>query len=189
MSDLIRSFIAVEIEDREVLNKIIRIRDMIASLSGEAIKIVEDENIHLTIRFLGEIDRVVLENIKKILDEVRNFKRFSIHVKNLGAFPNISRPRVIWVGIEEGFEELKRIRRFIDEKTLGLRIYADQHDFQPHITIARVKTSLPPKASQILLNYSSEDFGYSPVTKVVLKKSHLTPRGPIYTDLYTVELS
>ncbi len=189
MSELIRSFIAIEIENREVLNKIIRVRDMIASLSGDALKIVEDENIHLTIRFLGEIDRSTLENIKKILDEAKIFKRFNIHVKGLGAFPNVAKPRVIWVGVEEGFEKLREIRRFIDEKTSGLRIHVDQHDFQPHITIARVKTALPPKAAQILMNYSSEDFGYSPVSKLILKKSLLTPRGPIYTDLHIVELS
>ncbi len=189
MSELIRSFIAVEIENREVLNKIIRIRDMIASISRDALKVVEDENIHLTIRFLGEIDKSTLENVKKILEEAKIFKRFNIHIKGLGAFPSVARPRVIWVGVEEGFEELKKIRRFIDEKTSGLRIHSDQHDFQPHITIARVKSSLPPKAVQILMNYSAEDFGYSPVSKLVLKKSLLTPRGPIYTDLYIVELS
>jgi len=187
MSETIRSFIAVEIENKEVLNKIIRVRDQIYSVAGDSIKPVEDENIHITIRFLGEIDQYTLNEMKKLLDQI-NMNRFLIHVKGLGGFPNLSRPRVLWVGVVEGSDELIKIRRFIDEKSRGLRIFEDQHQFHPHITIARVKTSIPSKASQILVSYVDEDFGFSEVTKIVLKKSVLTPRGPIYSDLHVKQL-
>ena len=189
MSSLLRTFIAVEIEDREVLSKIIKIKNLLASLSGDSIKPVEDENIHLTLRFLGEIDPSTVEIVKKILGEARSFQRFHMHVRGIGGFPNISRPRVIWVGVERGREDLLRIRRFIDERLSGLRVHVDQHEFEPHITIARVRDKLPQRASQILIDYANEDFGLSPVTKIVLKKSVLTPRGPVYSDLYSIDLS
>lgn len=187
MGELVRSFIAVEIENREVYNKILRVRDMLAEAAGSAVKPVEDENIHITIRFLGEIDTGTLAEVKRVLGEM-SIKRFVIHVRGLGGFPDISRPRVVWVGVAEGGEELRGIRRYIDEKTRGLRIHVDQHEFHPHITIARVKTSLPARASQLLFSYRDEDFGYSEVSRIVLKKSTLTPRGPIYTDLFSREL-
>ncbi|MEM0283112.1 MAG: RNA 2',3'-cyclic phosphodiesterase [Sulfolobales archaeon] len=189
MSEEIRSFIAVEIENGEVLKRIIKFKNMISELSGVSLKPVEDENIHITIRFLGSIDRTTLDMVKKIIDKLASLKRFNIHIKGVGGFPSISRPRVLWVGIEEGFENLREIRGYIDLNLRGLRVHEDQHEFLPHITIARVKDSIPQKAVQTLISYASEDFGFSEVSKIYLKKSTLTPRGPIYSNIHFVELS
>ncbi|MEM2698761.1 MAG: RNA 2',3'-cyclic phosphodiesterase, partial [Ignisphaera sp.] len=93
-----RAFIAVEIEDKDTLINIIRIRDALVNL-GLDIKPVEDENLHITMRFLGEISSHTIEGIKKMLSSIPSIiKSFSITVKGIGAFPSISRPRVIWVG-------------------------------------------------------------------------------------------
>ncbi|MEZ0290131.1 MAG: RNA 2',3'-cyclic phosphodiesterase [Sulfolobales archaeon] len=189
MNELIRSFIAVEIENHEVRRRIIEFKNMISSIAGSSIKPVEDENIHLTIRFLGEIDLATLDSVKKILDKLTSFKRFELHIRGVGGFPSLGRPRVIWIGIEKGFENLREIRRYIDSFVSKLRVQPDQHEFHPHITIGRVKTSLPPKVTQILADHTNEDFGITPVSKIYLKKSTLTPRGPVYSDLYYIELS
>ncbi|RLG77498.1 MAG: RNA 2',3'-cyclic phosphodiesterase [Thermoprotei archaeon] len=189
---MLRTFIAIEIEDPAVLKKLIEVKNYIAGV-GAGIKPVEDENIHLTLRFLGEISQHSVEEVKRILTELKSIKRFNIRVKGVGAFPSITRPRVIWAGITEGAEELKRIRSIIDKAIVehGLRdIKPDEHQFVPHITLARVKSShLFAKLSTLISELQDEDFGVTPVTTIKLKRSILTPRGPIYHDLFNVTLA
>jgi len=188
----IRAFIAVEIENPNVLAKLISVKEALVS-TGADIKPVEDENLHLTVRFLGNISTITLEAIKRFMSEIPNVvAKFEMHVRGLGAFPNISRPRVVWAGVAKGVDELMKIRRFIDERIVRERLYdvhRDQHEFSPHITLARVRSGRNlNKLIRVLSEYSDYDFGSSPVTKVKLKQSTLTPRGPIYRDIFVVEL-
>ena len=188
----IRAFIAIEIENPTVLSNLIKIRDMLTE-TGADLKPVEDENIHLTIRFLGHISYTTLEVMKRILSELRErVKPFTMHVKGVGAFPSVSRPRVVWAGVERGVEELSAIRRFIDEEISRNRlidVHRDQHEFSPHITLARVRSGRNiDRLVRLLEQYADYDFGESPVTQIKLKQSTLTPRGPIYKDLYVVKL-
>jgi len=188
----IRAFIAVEIENPTVLSNLIKVRDLLAE-TGADLKPVEDENIHLTIRFLGHISYTTLEVIKRILAALHDrVKPFTMHVKGVGAFPSLSRPRVVWAGVDKGSEELSAIRRFIDEEIARNRlmdVHRDQHEFSPHITLARIRSGRNiAKLIKILEQYSDYDFGESPVTQIKLKQSTLTPRGPIYKDIYVVKL-
>ncbi len=188
----IRAFIAVEIENPQVLGRLISVKEALMS-TGADIKPVEDENIHLTIRFLGNISTITLERIKALMSEIpKSVKKFEIRIRGLGAFPNINRPRVVWAGVTEGVEELSRIRRLIDDGIAKERLYdvhRDQHEFSPHITLARVRSGRNvDKLIKVLSEYIDYDFGVSPVTKLKLKQSTLTPRGPIYRDLFVVEL-
>lgn len=187
-----RCFIAIEIEDNTTLLEILRLKREISELDLD-LKPVEDENIHLTLRFLGEISLTSVESVKSILSDVGNsFGRFEMEVKGLGAFPSIHRPRVIWVGVGRGSEEILDIRKFIDNELSrrGLRdIHRDELDFHPHITLARVRSARNIHLLQRLYSmYSEHLFGTSPVTRVKLKQSILRPQGPIYRDIYTVEL-
>ncbi len=189
----IRAFIAVEIENPQVLSELIRVRDALVE-TGADLKPVEDENIHLTIRFLGNISTITLEAIKRILSQVPDVVggRFEMYVKGVGAFPNINRPRVVWAGVIEGVEQLAKIRRFIDEQIQRERLFdvhRDQHEFSPHITIARVRSGRNiAKLCQLIMQYSDYEFGRTPVSEIKLKQSILTPRGPIYKDLFVVRL-
>ena len=189
---LIRAFIAIEIEDAETLRRIIEFKHGLESLGLDA-KFVEDENIHITIRFLGEISSTTIAQIKEILNSVaNNVKTFKLKVGGFGAFPDILRPRVLWVGIIEGYERLAEIRKFIDSeiRRKGLReVQEDQHEFSPHITIARLRSQRNvDKLRKYFEEFKTYDFGFTPVTQIKLKKSTLTPRGPIYTDLHSVPL-
>jgi len=187
---MVRAFIAVEIENPQTLSKILKFRDEVA-VSGADVKPVEDENIHLTIRFLGEISEYTLREIQNILSTIK-MQPIYMHIRGVGAFPDIVRPRVVWVGIVKGFNELKTIRDYIDRGIAERRlveVHRDQHEFSPHITVARVRSGRGLKALIDVINrYADHDFGETVVTKIVLKQSILTPRGPIYRDLFLVKL-
>lgn len=188
----LRAFIAIEIENTETLNNIIKWKKQLETLGIDA-KFVEDENIHLTIRFLGEISTASLEQIKELLDNVsKMFKPFEIKVAGFGAFPNVYRPRVLWVGIVEGFETLANIRKYIDSEIVrrGLKdVHKDQHEFSPHITIARLKSYRGvEKLQKYFDEYKDYVFGSSTITQIKIKRSILTPRGPIYSDIYVARL-
>jgi 2'-5' RNA ligase len=184
-----RLFVAIEIEDNSTLSRIIGVRDRISGL-GVDLKPVEDENIHLTLRFLGDVEDSLVPSIYRAVDELSSFGSFVMRVRGLGAFPNTKNPRVVWVGVADGSEILRSMRSALDRGLRGLRVHEDEHAFHPHITIARVRGR---SNLDILSRYIEEnidlEFGLSPVTKVVLKKSTLTPRGPIYSDLRVVALS
>jgi 2'-5' RNA ligase len=188
----IRSFIAIEIENEETLKRIIKLKHVLEDLDLDA-KFVEDENIHLTIRFLGEVPLSTIEQTKEVLEYVASIvKPFIIKIAGLGAFPSTNRPRVIWVGVVEGFEKLTEIRKIIDSEIMrrGLReVQRDQHEFSPHITIARLRSYKNlEKLKPLFLEYVNYEFGLSEITQIKLKKSTLTPRGPIYSDIHVTKL-
>lgn len=185
--EYIRTFIAIEIENRDVLSKITSIRDQITA-TGADIKPVEDENIHITLRFLGEIPPGL---VREICNSIRGVKYpvFRIRVNGIGVFPDINRPRVIWIGVSEGGDRLRELHRLIEDIIRKLGIPPEREEFTPHITIARVKSYRNiDKLLKTLRDIVDIDIGYSNVTSIHIKKSVLTPSGPIYSDLCSVEL-
>lgn len=148
------------------------------------VKAVEKENLHITLKFLGEVSDDKLSDIKNCIESsCKNFKKFSIKLKGLGAFPSLSKPRVIWIGVDEGKDILSEIMRRLDEcfHQMGFK---KEKSYVPHITIARVKgfIKLDPRP------YLKKDFGSVIVEEIKLKKSQLTPKGPIYDDIFVLEL-
>lgn len=186
---MIRLFVAVEIENIELWRKILEFRNAIVSCSvNSGIKPVEDENIHITLRFIGEVPESLLTRIMECLRIVQNFREFHLTVHGVGAFPSVVRPRVVWVGIKEGAETLKSVRNSF-ESCLRTLAKEDHEEFVPHITVARIKGRYRPEClATYLRRYELAEFGSSPVTQVKLKKSQLTPRGPIYTDVAVFRL-
>lgn len=187
MSELIRTFIAVEIENRDVLRKLIEARDQLVA-TGADIKPVEDENIHLTLRFIGEVPETLVKSLCSEIKELR-YQRFQMHVKGIGVFPNMGRPRVIWAGVSEGAEKLIDLAKIIEVIVRKLGIPPEREEFVPHITIARVKGARNldklTKTIHVLVN---SDFGVSDVSGIYVKKSVLTPRGPVYSNICSVNL-
>jgi len=185
----LRLFVAVEIEDPATLANIIKFRDIVLTCSdNRGFKGVEDENIHITIRFIGEVPDPYVKDVSKCLERAAGFPRFNIRVKGVGAFPSVSRPRVIWVGISEGVNHLKKLRDMLEP---CLRSYAkpDHAEFRPHITVARVKGRFNRTClAEVMRAYEDFGFGSFTVTKVVLKRSILRPQGPLYIDVKSVNL-
>ncbi|MEM1644247.1 MAG: RNA 2',3'-cyclic phosphodiesterase [Ignisphaera sp.] len=188
----IRCFVAIEIENQRTLTEVLKVKHSLEDLDLD-IKPVEDTDIHLTIRFLGHISTSTVEIMKNILQNIgQTMSKFEIEIQGLGAFPSISKPRVIWVGLGKGSEYLHDIRRIIDNeiRRRNLRdVFEDQHEFSPHITLARVRSLKNINLFyELYRQYNDYKFGLSTVTKIKLKQSILTPQGPIYKDLFITDL-
>lgn len=187
MSELVRTFIAIELKNQDVLRKLIEARNRLVE-TGAEVKPVEDENIHLTLRFIGEIPqglvRVLCTEISKI-----KYPKFQISVKNIGAFPSMARPRVVWAGVEEGADKLRELHDIVESIVKRLGIPPDKEEFVPHITLLRVKGSRGiDKLVKAIAEMHDMEFGSTIVDEVFVKKSVLTSSGPIYSNLCSVKL-
>ncbi|MFP4005771.1 MAG: RNA 2',3'-cyclic phosphodiesterase [Candidatus Hadarchaeia archaeon] len=179
-----RSFIAIDL-DEEVRNNLVRVQSSLKETGGD-LKIVEPENIHLTLRFLGEISRSKLRAVKDVLNEISYPTPFEIEVSSLGVFPNPSYIRVVWAGVDEGSDELVSIRKDIDNGLSQIGISPDDKDFTPHYTIARVKSGKAKERIKSLVeDHSDTAWGKYRAEKLELMESELTSEGPIYTTLET----
>jgi len=185
MSERVRAFIAFDIEEEDVLRKITSVQRMLVE-TGADLKLVDPANIHITIRFLGEIQPYMIEKVYRELTKV-SFSSFEVELKGLGAFPNPRRARVVWVGIRKGAEELTSIFNQLEPNLRRLGFRPDHKGLSPHVTIARVRTG---RARSVLANRIGEmldyEFGVVTARCLRLKKSVLTPRGPVYSTLREV---
>jgi len=179
----IRSFIAVDLDDASIRDRLVNAQQGLKQ-TGAALKIVEPEIMHLTLRFLGEIPQATVERVKEAMNELK-FPRFEVEFSGLGVFPNIRRISVVWVGIAQGQEQLNQIFHQLEPKLRQLGLPADNKGFSPHMTIARVRSGLNKDAlAKYVEGLREQEFGRMPVNSVRLKKSTLTPKGPIYTTIH-----
>jgi len=182
-----RSFISIDIDDKTIVERIIAIEQLI-NRSGALLKLVEPENLHITLKFLGEIDIKDVQLIKMVIEKyAKNYEPFSISIKELGAFPTINSPRVIWVGIQENREKIIELAQKISSELEKLGFRKEERTFHPHITIARVKR-YNSELKRILRENQEIDIGIIEVKSIKIKKSTLTSQGPIYTTLVEVPL-
>ena len=175
-----RTFIAIEVSDKDVLNSIHKIQ---AELNIKA-KPVELHNMHFTVQFLGEVSEEMVGKISDALNSIE-FSSFSISFASIGVFPKPNSPRVIWIGTDDGVNELEKLAEMIRSKMSHLGFSPDKK-FKPHVTIFRVKNKIEDLSSK-LEKFSSCSFGKQLVSEIKLKKSELTSTGPIYTDLLVVK--
>jgi len=185
-----RSFIAIELP-KDVRDFLGGIQERLKS-SGADVKWVEPQNIHLTLKFLGEVDEKKLDKISGILEDIaQKGSAFKIRIASLGAFPKINFPRVIWVGLDKGDEETKSIARGLEEKIEKVGIPKEDRAFSSHITLGRTRSTLNRERLVQELNNLASNLGGNPefeVTKITLFKSTLTPKGPIYEVLKEASL-
>ncbi|MCD6512128.1 MAG: RNA 2',3'-cyclic phosphodiesterase [Thermoplasmata archaeon] len=178
-----RAFIAIDVESEEMKKLLHDLRGIKAR-----IKTVEDKNIHLTLKFLGEIDENMVENVKNAMKKsVEGEKPFIAELNGVGVFPNINYMRVIWVGFKDD-GTIKRIQQRLDEE-LQKYSFKKEKDFVPHVTIARVKGREGKENLKKFVEYNmSKSFGTINCDSIKLKKSTLTREGPIYEDIYEIKL-
>ena len=181
-----RAFIAVDVSS----DAIVKLQKEIISTAGwnlKDVKPVESHNFHFTLIFLGEIrDGDDIDKIKEVMQKELSFEPFTITYSGIGAFPNPGYARVIWVGVDsEGAQKLTSLANHVVSTMSQLGFKADK-PFSAHMTLLRAKGS-PLIASNISSQYHGRTFGSDRIDKVHLKKSELTPLGPIYSNVYTVE--
>ena len=184
----VRTFIAIKLTP-EIISNISRVQEELKR-SGAQVKWVKPENIHLTLKFLGYITKEELEKVKLATREaLKPFAPFEMGVASLGAFPKIKYPRVIWVGIDRGREELKRMASQLEERLMIIGFAKEKRTFSPHLTLGRVKSLKGrERLTEILTGNRVTNLGNMGVTKISLIKSELKPQGPVYTSLEEINL-
>ncbi|MDQ1278923.1 MAG: 2,3-cyclic 3-phosphodiesterase [Thermoproteota archaeon] len=178
-----RCFIAVEMNEKSVIDNILAFQKSIVN-TGSDLKLVELANIHITLVFLGEISKAHVEMVQREMAEVK-FKPFEVELKEVGAFPNLNRINVIWIGIQRGAMELNAIYSQLESRLRKTGFQLDNRGFSPHITIARVRSGRNrEKLADIISEAKNMNFGIVQVKSIKLQKSILTPEGPLYSTLY-----
>ena len=188
MSDTIRTFIAIELPEK-IIASISSIQESIRSY-GFKVRWVRPQNIHLTLKFLGNVREAETEAIGRgLLASANGFAPLSMTAKGIGAFPGIKRPRVLWVGVGGQINELIQLQQSLDEKLAGIGFPREKRAFKGHLTMGRVKAKIDPKrlleAIKAFDGFESEPFV---ADKIILFKSDLQPTGAVYTKLMEANL-
>lgn len=182
MSETIRSFIAFDLDNETLLKKFAYVQSLILK-TGADVKIVEPENIHITLHFLGNISAEAVGKIYAEMTKIQ-FSAFDVKICGLGAFPNVNYPRVVWAGIISGVTELKSVFDQLEPKLQGLGFHSEARGLSPHLTIARVRSGRNKESlADLIRTNGNYEFGKTSAECLRLKKSQLTPKGPIYSTL------
>jgi 2'-5' RNA ligase len=189
MKDTLRAFIAVAIprEIRDAIGDILRK----LKKTGADARWVKPENMHLTLRFLGnDVPRETVEAIGTMLHRhLSTVEQFTITMEGLGAFPNVTRPRVVWLGIEPPDGPLPALREAVENAVQEAGWPRDERRFAAHLTLGRVKSkSGIGKLRRVLESGGNDPVGSTIVDSVALIRSNLTRNGPVYETLTKVPL-
>ncbi len=189
---MLRSFIAVKIP-KEIQGAVARsIAPLQMSLPNPLVRWVAPENVHLTLKFLGDISTANLERLALALKlETRNHEIFTIPVGGLGAFPTTRKARVLWIGLEVS-AELQALMRGVEAVSASLGYAAEDRPFSPHLTIGRVgpkvSTTDLHRICTALEGMNVGALGIVRVDAIHIYKSDLLPGGSVYTALYTLPM-
>jgi 2'-5' RNA ligase len=203
---MIRTFVAVELTDT-LRQSLLRVqerlkRDLLLEGSQARREVVRvqwtrPESLHVTLKFLGEIDESRVEPIRGALAEaLRGSHRFSVEVEGIGTFPGAGAPKVIWAGLKvNGSEHLRHLAAMVDQALTPLGFPSEERPFSPHLTLARVKdgarlVAQALRASGAYAHTSrTGSLGTLSVKHVTFMQSVLRPTGSVYTRLFTVPLA
>jgi 2'-5' RNA ligase len=189
MSEILRTFIAVEIP-AEIKQRAAR---MIGELRDTAAKVkwVAPEHMHWTLKFLGNLDMNEIPAVcAAVKQAVEPLACFDVEAWGAGAFPDVKRPRTVWVGMGDGSEQMIELHDAIEFELAKLGYRSENRRFRPHLTIGRVRQSPAgiPELGRLIQKHAEFDGGVSLVDEVVVFSSELGPDGPTYEPLCHAEL-
>ena len=184
----LRTFIAIKLTD-EIEKNIENIRNTLRKAEAD-VRWVKPNSTHLTIKFLGPTLPEQVQEIKGIISNLcAESSGFEIELNGLGVFPGPKNPRVLWVGITRGVEQLQQLQKGLDRNLRKLGFKPENRKFSPHITLGRFRS---PQGKQQLLEevkkHENIECGRMAAGSVRFIKSTLTPSGPIYENLFSAEL-
>ena len=189
----IRTFIAIELST-DVLRQVGSLQERIkADMPPGLVRWVRPEGIHLTLKFLGDVQADRLETIAGALQAAcAPHAPFTLTVGGMGVFPNSRRPRVVWVGVDEPTGTLSRLQRDVEQVIAPLGFPAERRPFSPHLTLGRVKRGRSAAELEALGQYTTRArvrVAKMAVDVVYLMRSELSPAGARYTELATAPLA
>jgi len=184
----IRSFIAINIP-AWLKDKLVQTQNRLKEVPGE-ISWTRKEGLHLTLKFLGNITAAQIKAITEgIRTATRGIPPFPLRFTGLGTFPHITRPRVVWIGLDDSTGNLKNLQYNLEDRLEKLGFEREGREFSPHLTLGRVKLlrNKAPLIKIIEAHKQEEDWVFQ-AEKVSLMKSELRPTGAIYSVLEEVVL-
>lgn len=184
---MVRSFIAIEISDKTKD----KLKNIIAKLdeAKSDVKWVSTKNLHITLKFLGNITDDTIVEISNIIRESSfGINPFSLDIEGIGAFPNLERPKVIFVNIKDEGEYLSKLYDRLNEKLSYLGIKKESRNYIPHLTIGRVRSQKHINKLIDSIKVKGDDFiGNEQVGSIILMMSELLPKGSKYSRLDTIK--
>jgi 2'-5' RNA ligase len=188
----IRAFIAIELPD-PVKDSLLSLEDRLRPAEHPYMKWVDPQGIHLTLKFLGNIKSdQVPQIIEAIAPLARGLSSLELQIGGLGVFPNLQRPRVIWVAVTGQVEPLIALQRDIDQALSPLGFSREGRTFTPHLTLGRLRERASPgerkSIGELVMATESEGIPAMEVNEISLMRSTLTPSGAIYSRLASIEL-
>jgi len=183
-----RLFIAVEISDK-IKKKIVELINELETVDG-SVKWVARENLHITLKFLGWVEEKDLDKLIEMTSKaVENFHPFNVNYAGLGTFPEGKAPRVVWVGMGEGAEEMGKLAEALEDKLSRAGFRSEPRGFKPHLTVGRIKEKKGVDNLKTNLAAIKEPkFGETEVESLFIMKSTLTSKGSIYEKIKEVKL-
>ena len=181
---VVRTFVAVLL-DEGIRERISQVQERATKLAS-GVKWVPPANYHVTLKFLGDVRRDRLSRVQSAIDEVvRDLPAFDMKIGGMGVFPTPRRPRVIWIGIEEGREQLVELAKAVEDRLVAAGYEKEEKPFRSHITIGRVREGNKPVPGLVegLEEIDSSGLGVQRVASVAVMQSVLQSGGPIYTPL------
>ena len=182
-----RSFIAIEIPG-DLKESLIRIQERFRK-TGERVSWVKPGGMHITLKFLGDIEE---ESISQIGEEIGHVcsNRDPIKVKLCGAgvFPNMKQPRILWIGIREGAKEIQQVFEALDPRLSEIGFPRDKRPFRPHVTLGRIKHLRDRQGFAVIVKENQDsEVGTMTAKSIQLMESRLRPEGALYRPRLTVE--
>lgn len=182
----IRSFIAIELP-QEIIETIEKLQDRLRRY-GLNIRWIRSKNIHLTLKFLGNISEGDVTSITSVLKTIAdNMAPFKLMGQGIGTFPGISHPRVVWLGMSGDVELLKKFQLRLEENLETLGFPKEGRPFRAHLTLGRVKGDIDKRILlEVIEQFGNLESDSFTVNSIILFRSDLQPNGPIYTKLAEV---
>lgn len=186
----VRAFIGVDVGD-EIRRKAVALQKQLAK-TGAGVKWAAEDGMHVTLLFLGELDdRDILPVCRAVEAAAKAEAPFALRVSGVGAFPNTRRPKVIWGGLTDGTDPLRRLYAKLEAKLLDLGVYRqEERDYTPHLTLGRVKGEADGLTlAAELPGLLAWDGGRAQVGEVCVYSSEMRRDGPEYVVLGRAELT
>ena len=157
---------------------------------GLPMRWVRPESVHLTLKFLGDVPVDAIPTIHQTLRQAaEGLAAFSVSARGLGCFPNATRPRVLWMGLDDPRRELLQLQRHIESTLAALEVSVEERPFRPHLTLARTRgTRVGEELNALLSEYKNHLFGYLVVSQIHLMRSDLYEKGAVHTRLCSAAL-
>ena len=183
VSQTIRSFIAFELP-AAVTSRLDRVQQKLKALGLKA-RWVRPQNIHLTLKFLGNIDPAAVEKIGQAMaDAAGDCAPIALTVDGIGFFPGLRRPRVIWVGLGGATGVLLDLQRNLADRLAAIGFAKDKKSFKAHLTLGRIRQAVDPHVlSRAVEDYADLESLKFTADRIILFKSDLKPSGAVYSPL------